>query len=218
MKTKSIKIRGVRIGMILLIAGMVAQNLNAQEKRNYRDYDATNVIYRGIDNRIRISVPHDSQTLLQVSCESCIGVAAAPDNPEIYVIRAGAGKEIDLLVKAQAGNITHEYKQHYKVSNLPPASLYLDGKANAQEVKPDLTGVLTMGYPQEIELPGIFSVVSWEMQLKGETIRGTGDKLSVEALNKITQSEGEQNLALIVRYVDEQRIQRSSVAVYQLKL
>lgn len=218
MKTKWMNIRTIGTGMVLLAAGLISPVAQAQQKVNYRNFDEAKVIYRGLENNLRISVPHDPNVPIEVTCADCAAIAVDANNPEIYKVRAGTTKELTLQVKAKVGNVYREYEQLYRVSNLPPASVYLDEKPGGQELSADLTGILSMGYPQEVELSAQFTVLSWEMEVKGEKMQGLGAQLSEEALKTIASAGAGQNLGLLVRYKDSQNIQRTAVGVYKLKM
>jgi hypothetical protein len=81
----------------------------------------------------------------------------------------------------------------FRVSNLPPPSLYLGTLTNGSTASASAVKAMTalfMKYPPEIPLKAAFDVGTWEVSVSGapRTVQGSGKSLSPEALNLIKQA------------------------------
>lgn len=124
--------------------------------------DNNSTIYRGFDNvfELKFNQPTDSFKY-SLECINCIPVPQEHLNK--YVIRT-TGSSRDAQLKIQVGS-GEETRFDFKVSNLPPPIVHLNGVEDGGNIGFTSTNdiSLSMKFPPEITLKLHFQIIAWEL-------------------------------------------------------
>lgn len=148
MKKKKSNKKQVKWLLLLALLVLLSPLVSAQENNKFLNYDATDVVYRGFENKLNLNVPHDSDSELDVSCVQCTLVEFSTDEQHIYTLKPGTSREATLTIRAKQGGVEKVYEKKYRVANIPVAALYLDGTASDEVLNvKKLRGVLSVKHP-----------------------------------------------------------------------
>lgn len=151
-----------------------------------------NMLYRGYNNIVEGVASGYDETVLSGS-----GVTLSKSGNGYIGRVSGTGREASITVSGR-NNVTKKTVSlgvfKFRVSNLPPPSLYLGTLSNGSTVSSSAVKAMNrlfMKYPPEIPLKASFDVGTWEVSVSGapRTVQGSGAALSPEALNLIKQAK-----------------------------
>lgn len=151
-----------------------------------------NMLYRGYNNIVEGVASGYDETVLSGS-----GVSLTKSGNGYIGRVTGTGREASITVSGR-NNVTKKTVSlgvfKFRVSNLPPPSLYLGTLSNGSTVSSSAVKAMNrlfMKYPPEIPLKAAFDVGTWEVSVSGapRTVQGSGAALSPEALNLIKQAK-----------------------------
>lgn len=145
-----------------------------------------NVIYRGVDNPIDVSVPGISPDKLEVSCVGC----TISGSKGSYIAKAGNGDEAVIKVTANTGNGKKSIgEMKFRVKRIPPPTAMIAGKTEGKISKSALAGTQGVGaFLQDFPFEISYRVVSFTVRAqKGEytetvTIKGNNFDNQVRGL------------------------------------
>jgi gliding motility-associated protein GldM len=145
-----------------------------------------NVIYRGVDNPIDISVPGISPDKLEVSCSGC----TISGSRGSYIAKAGTGDEavIKVNAKTDTGNKSIG-EMKFRIKRIPPPTAMIAGKTEGKISKTALAGTQGVGaFLQDFPFEISYRVVSFTVRAqKGEytetvTVKGNNFDAQVRGL------------------------------------
>ncbi|MCE2496472.1 MAG: gliding motility protein GldM [Flavobacteriales bacterium] len=142
-----------------------------------------NVIYRGVDNPIDVSVPGISPDKLQVTCAGC----SISGSNGSYVAKAGnTGTEATIKVSAEVnGKMKNIGDMKFRIKRIPPPTAMIAGKTEGKISKSALGGTQGIGaFLQDFPFNINYRVTSFTVRAqKGEytqTVRVTGNQFNGE--------------------------------------
>jgi hypothetical protein len=151
-----------------------------------------NMLYRGYNNIVEGVASGYDETVLSGN-----GVSLSKSGNQYIAKVSGSSREVSISISGK-NNVTKKTQQlgvfKFRVSNLPPPSLYLGTLASGSTAGSSAVkamSALFMKYPPEIPLKATFEVGTWEVSVSGapRTVQGSGKSLSPEALNLIKQAK-----------------------------
>lgn len=157
-----------------------------------------NVVYRGIDNRFRISVPGVAESSLRVSADG----ASVGKSGDFYIVKPQRDGEIRLNVSAEiGGKVSNMGSETYRVKYLPdPKSFlqYTDGGGvpritqDAKLSKRVLRGntAIVAEYGEDELIKANFTVKSFTTVTVFGSIPTSGSRFNARQLSDIDQLEG----------------------------
>ena len=147
-----------------------------------------NVIYRGVDNPIDVSVPGIAPDKLQVSCAGC----SISGSKGSYVAKAAkTGTEATIKVAAEVnGKMKNIGDMKFRVKRIPPPTAMIAGKTEGKISKSALGGTQGIGaFLQDFPFDINYRVTSFTVRAqKGEytqTVRVTGNQFNGEVRSLI---------------------------------
>jgi hypothetical protein len=145
-----------------------------------------NVLFIGWNNRVQgVASGFDKVSLNGVGC------SVTPSGGEwIAKPTVGAGKTCKITIRGTS-SVTKKGADlgfmECRVKPLPPAQVYFGKTANNGTGSKYETNLSASLGPDGL-LPVKFSVLSWEMEFKGRTVKGSGSKLDATAQNLLKQA------------------------------
>lgn len=146
-----------------------------------------NVLYRGVDNPISVSVPGVSPDKLTVSCAGCTISGSKGD----YVAKAGTGNEATIKVSAEINGKSKSIGDMvFRVKRIPPPTAMIAGKSEGKISKSALAGTQGVGaFLQDFPFDINYRVTSFTVRAqKGEytqTVRVSGNVFNSEVRSLI---------------------------------
>ena len=148
----------------------------------------TETLYRGIDNKIKV-------TLVNQHVDSVIvrgvNVQITHIKDSEFSVRPGAGRIAYIVVETHLNDSIIEIgRKSYHVVRLPDPILYW-GDVMESSYKNSDQRVLKAAYPEDFPVHADFEVVRWVLYCKNERISGTGNLLDTadEFLNKLESQD-----------------------------
>lgn len=157
-----------------------------------------NVVYRGIDNRFRISVPGVAESSLRVSASGA-SVSKAGD---FYVVRPQQDGEITLSVAAEiGGKVSPMGSERYRVKYLPDPTAYFqytdaggvprnirEEKLSKRLLKNNAS--IIASYGDDALIDAKFTIKSFTLTALGTSIPTSGSRFNARQLSLIDELEG----------------------------
>lgn len=170
-----------------------------------------NVLYRGYNNRAVATASGFPETVL-----SPTGATIQRSGSE-YIVKPGSGRTATLAVSGRTadGRTVQLKRVQYRVLPLPDAALYWGAQKNGGRASVGEAKLFTK-YGPEIPLSATFSLVRWEMTSAGasRSVRGTGDKLSQDALNMVRATPTGRLITISCQYRDPAGVLRRTTSSF----
>lgn len=198
--------------LILACGVMTALSSTAQDNTTI-EATTGDVLYRGYQNKVSLqaSKEEDRATSLHSS-----GAALYRDKASnAYIVKPSNVKTVTLYAVALEGDSFDTlYSRKYDVKNLPVPDVYW-GESKSGGTGNITSEKLSIRYQEGINLPNDFRIVSWEIQLKDEVVKGMGNDMS-SAQSFLKQIEDVTVLPFIVKVLGSDGITRMVSAQWEV--
>lgn len=140
------------------------------------EIEEATTLYRGYDNIVIPAVTNNKKS--NVSLKGSNATISKQENSNRYIVRPGESKTARLFIVLEKNNKIDTIRTiDYRVLNLPNPSLFWGAApdnftANIREQR------LFLKYPPEIPFNATFTIESWELIHKNDTIRGDRNTIS----------------------------------------
>ena len=136
-----------------------------------------NILYRGYENKVIPVVTNNSGK--EVRLVGTTSTVEKVENEDYFIVKlTGRGKTEVLHVLLYDGKKTDTVQSiRYRVQNLPAPEIYWGGLRSGG-IGNITAKRLSIDYPEGVQLRNDFRIISWEITVKGEVIKGNGDKLT----------------------------------------
>ncbi len=149
--------------------------------------DKMNVVYRGVDNPISVSVPGIPSSDVKAS-----GPGLKPTGkPGQYILTPGLGKEITINVSATLpnGGGTFSSKQTFRIKGIPAPAGKIRGEASAKGPKSNLEVCTVSATLDDFDFPVTIIVTGFNIKVPGQpTIPVQGNRMNAQAISAIKKA------------------------------
>ena len=149
--------------------------------------DKMNVVYRGVDNPISVSVPGIPSSDVKASAPGM----RASGKPGQYVLNPGQGKEVTINVSATLpnGGGTFSSKQTFRIKGIPAPSGKIRGEVSAKGPKSNLEVCTISASLEDFDFPVTINVTQFNVKVPGQpTVVVQGSRMNGQAISAIKKA------------------------------
>ena len=149
--------------------------------------DKMNVVYRGVDNPISVSVPGIPSSDVKASAPGM----RASGKPGQYVLNPGQGKEVTINVSAVLpnGGGTFSSKQTFRIKGIPAPSGKIRGEVSAKGPKSNLEVCTISASLEDFDFPVTINVTQFNVKVPGQpTVVVQGSRMNGQAISAIKKA------------------------------
>lgn len=172
------------------------------------------ILYRGYQNKVTVKAEN-----IDIRKIRLIGANVTMKNghsPNEYIVKPMNQGPISTLhvVTVEGANIDTLTSVNYRIHNLPYPSIHWGGLKSGG-IGNITAQKLSIEYPEGVELPNNFKIVSWEITANDEVVSGNGNDVSTaeEFLKKI---ESGTTLLFIIKVLSADGITRLASAQWEV--
>ncbi|MFM7681955.1 MAG: gliding motility protein GldM [Bacteroidota bacterium] len=149
--------------------------------------DKMNVVYRGVDNPISVSVPGIPSSDVKAS-----GAGLRPTGkPGQYMLNPGQGKEVTINVSATLpnGGGTFSSKQTFRIKGIPAPTGKIRGDVSPKGPKSNLEVCTVSATLEDFDFPVTINVTQFNIKVPGQpTVVVQGNKMNAQAISAIKKA------------------------------
>jgi len=149
--------------------------------------DKMNVVYRGVDNPISVSVPGIPSSDVKASAPGM----RASGKPGQYVLNPGQGKEVTINVSATLpnGGGTFSSKQTFRIKGIPAPTGKIRGEVSAKGAKSNLEVCTVSATLEDFDFPVTINVTQFNVKVPGQpTVVVQGSRMNGQAISAIKKA------------------------------
>ena len=149
--------------------------------------DKMNVVYRGVDNPISVSVPGIPSSDVKASAPGM----RASGKPGQYMLNPGQGKEVTINVSATLpnGGGTFSSKQTFRIKGIPAPTGKIRGEISAKGPKSNLEVCTISATLEDFDFPVTINVTQFNVKVPGQpTIVVQGSRMNGQAISAIKKA------------------------------
>ena len=149
--------------------------------------DKMNVVYRGVDNPISVSVPGIPSSDVKASAPGM----RASGKPGQYMLNPGQGKEVTINVSATLpnGGGTFSSKQTFRIKGIPAPTGKVKGEVSAKGPKSNLEVCTVSAALEDFDFPVTINVTQFNLKVPGQpTVVVPGSKMNAQAISAIKKA------------------------------
>ena len=149
--------------------------------------DKMNVVYRGIDNPISVSVPGIPASDVTANAPGM----RSSGKPGQYMLKPGQGKEVTINVTAKLpnGGGTFSSKQTYRIKGIPAPSGRVRGESSAKGPKSNLEVCTISAVLDDFDFPVTINVTQFNIKVPGQpTVVVQGSRMNAQAISAIKKA------------------------------
>lgn len=149
--------------------------------------DKMNVVYRGVDNPISVSVPGIPSSDVKASAPGM----RASGKPGQYMLNPGQGKEVTINVSATLpnGGGTFSSKQTFRIKGIPAPTGKIRGEVTAKGAKSNLEVCTVSATLEDFDFPVTINVTQFNVKVPGQpTVVVQGSRMNGQAISAIKKA------------------------------
>lgn len=149
--------------------------------------DKMNVVYRGVDNPISVSVPGIPSSDVKASAPGM----RASGKPGQYMLNPGQGKEVTINVSATLpnGGGTFSSKQTFRIKGIPAPTGKIRGDVSPKGPKSNLEVCTVSATLEDFDFPVTINVTQFNIKVPGQpTVVVQGNKMNAQAISAIKKA------------------------------
>jgi gliding motility-associated protein GldM len=149
--------------------------------------DKMNVVYRGVDNPISVSVPGIPSSDVKANAPGM----RASGKPGQYVLNPGQGKEVTINVSATLpnGGGTFSSKQTFRIKGIPAPTGKIRGDVSPKGPKSNLEVCTVSATLEDFDFPVTINVTQFNIKVPGQpTVVVQGNKMNAQAISAIKKA------------------------------
>ena len=149
--------------------------------------DKMNVVYRGVDNPISVSVPGIPSSDVKASAPGM----RSSGKPGQYFLNPGQGKEVIINVSATLpnGGGTFSSKQTFRIKGIPAPTGKVKGETSAKGPKSNLEVCTVSAALDDFDFPVTINVTQFNVKVPGQpTVVVQGSKMNAQAISAIKKA------------------------------
>ena len=149
--------------------------------------DKMNVVYRGVDNPISVSVPGIPSSDVKASAPGM----RASGKPGQYVLNPGQGKEVTINVSATLpnGGGTFSSKQTFRIKGIPAPTGKIRGDVSPKGPKSNLEVCTVSATLEDFDFPVSINVTQFNIKVPGQpTVVVQGSRMNRQAISAIKKA------------------------------
>jgi gliding motility-associated protein GldM len=149
--------------------------------------DKMNVVYRGVDNPISVSVPGIPSSDVKASAPGM----RASGKPGQYVLNPGQGKDVTINVSATLpnGGGTFSSKQTFRIKGIPAPTGKIRGEVTAKGAKSNLEVCTVSATLEDFDFPVTINVTQFNVKVPGQpTVVVQGSRMNGQAISAIKKA------------------------------
>jgi len=149
--------------------------------------DKMNVVYRGVDNPISVSVPGIPSSDVKANAPGM----RSSGKPGQYVLNPGQGKDVTINVSATLpnGGGTFSSKQTFRIKGIPAPTGKIRGEVSAKGPKSNLEVCTISAALEDFDFPVTINVTQFNVKVPGQpTVVVQGAKMNGQAISAIKKA------------------------------
>ena len=149
--------------------------------------DKMNVVYRGVDNPISVSVPGIPSSDVKASAPGM----RSSGKPGQYVLNPGQGKEVTINVSATLpnGGGTFSSKQTFRIKGIPAPTGKIRGDVSPKGPKSNLEVCTVSATLEDFDFPVTINVTQFNIKVPGQpTVVVQGSRMNSQAISAIKKA------------------------------
>ena len=149
--------------------------------------DKMNVVYRGVDNPISVSVPGIPSSDVKASAPGM----RSSGKPGQYMLNPGQGKEVTINVSATLPNGGGNFssKQTFRIKGIPAPTGKVKGEVSAKGPKSNLEVCTVSAALEDFDFPVTINVTQFNVKVPGQpTVVVPGSKMNAQAISAIKKA------------------------------
>jgi gliding motility-associated protein GldM len=149
--------------------------------------DKMNVVYRGVDNPISVSVPGIPSSDVKANAPGM----RSSGKPGQYVLNPGQGKDVTINVSATLpnGGGTFSSKQTFRIKGIPAPTGKIRGEVSAKGPKSNLEVCTISAALEDFDFPVTINVTQFNVKVPGQpTVVVQGSKMNAQAISAIKKA------------------------------
>jgi gliding motility-associated protein GldM len=149
--------------------------------------DKMNVVYRGVDNPISVSVPGIPSSDVKANAPGM----RSTGKPGQYVLNPGQGKDVTINVSATLpnGGGTFSSKQTFRIKGIPAPTGKIRGEVSAKGAKSNLEVCTVSATLEDFDFPVTINVTQFNVKVPGQpTVVVQGSRMNGQAISAIKKA------------------------------